>query len=154
MIAVDSSAIVALGLRESGWEKLKETITTQKFGIGWPTLLESHIVLRAKGVGLAEVLVKDLLAIGTATPIEFGLDHYITQKSPIGASAKAISIRRNSISATAWPPPSPRISTRRPFSRARIFQRPIFRSTKRASFSKAPLSPVRAGPLSNRRHHH
>jgi len=77
VIAVDSSAIVSLGLREPGWERIKEVLTTDKFAVGWPSVLESHIVLRAKGIDRAEVLMKDLLAMPTAAPIAFGPDHYI-----------------------------------------------------------------------------
>lgn len=46
---VDSSAIVAIVIRESGWEELVDLIAAAaSCGVGAPTLAESGIVLAAK----------------------------------------------------------------------------------------------------------
>lgn len=45
---VDSSALVAIVLREPGWEALAEKLSTSPAGTGAPTLAEAGIVLTAK----------------------------------------------------------------------------------------------------------
>ena len=57
---VDSSAIVAILLKEAGWEQLLEPIVTSEVvpGVGAPTLVESGIVLTSR-LGVAG---KSLLA--------------------------------------------------------------------------------------------
>lgn len=48
---VDASAIVALVLREPGWERLVDAIDrAESVAIGAPTMTEASIVLAAKGV--------------------------------------------------------------------------------------------------------
>lgn len=48
---VDASAIVALVLREPGWDRLADAIDgSETVGIGAPTATEASIVLAAKGV--------------------------------------------------------------------------------------------------------
>jgi ribonuclease VapC len=49
-VIVDSSALVALVLREPGWERLAEALARgSAIGIGAPTLAETAIVLQARG---------------------------------------------------------------------------------------------------------
>ncbi|RPH33981.1 MAG: type II toxin-antitoxin system VapC family toxin [Chloroflexi bacterium] len=45
---VDSSALIAIVLREPGWEALAEKLSTSPAGTGAPTLAEAGIVLTAK----------------------------------------------------------------------------------------------------------
>ena len=45
---VDSSALVAIVLREPGWETLVEKLSTGAAGAGAPTLVEAGLVLTAK----------------------------------------------------------------------------------------------------------
>jgi ribonuclease VapC len=47
-VIVDSSALVAIVLREPGWEALAEKLSTSPAGTGAPTLAEAGIVLTAK----------------------------------------------------------------------------------------------------------
>jgi ribonuclease VapC len=47
-VIVDSSALVAIVLRESGWKTLVEKLSTGAAGAGAPTLAESGLVLTAK----------------------------------------------------------------------------------------------------------
>jgi ribonuclease VapC len=47
-VIVDSSALVAIVLREPGWEALAEKLSTSPAGTGAPTLVEAGIVLTAK----------------------------------------------------------------------------------------------------------
>lgn len=48
---VDASAVVALVLREPGWDRLADAIDrAESVGIGAPTATETSIVLAAKGV--------------------------------------------------------------------------------------------------------
>jgi ribonuclease VapC len=47
-VIVDTSALVAIVLREPGWEGLVETLSTGPAGAGAPTLAEAGAVLTAK----------------------------------------------------------------------------------------------------------
>jgi ribonuclease VapC len=47
-VIVDSSALIAIVLREPGWEALAEKLSTSPAGTGAPTLAEAGIVLTAK----------------------------------------------------------------------------------------------------------
>jgi ribonuclease VapC len=47
-VIVDSSALVAIVLREPGWEAVAEKLSTSPAGTGAPTLAEAGIVLTAK----------------------------------------------------------------------------------------------------------
>jgi ribonuclease VapC len=50
-VIVDSSALIALLLQESGWEQLAQALAAATHAaIGAPTLTETAIVLHAKGV--------------------------------------------------------------------------------------------------------
>jgi ribonuclease VapC len=49
-VIVDSSALVALLLRETGWERVADALSAHaQVAIGAPTLTETAIVLNAKG---------------------------------------------------------------------------------------------------------
>lgn len=48
---VDSSALMALLLREEGWERIAAALSAcERPAVGAPTLTETSVVLRAKGV--------------------------------------------------------------------------------------------------------
>ncbi len=51
MIAIDTSAVVAIALDEPEAENFGELIGTESCVIGWPTVLESHMVLSAVPLG-------------------------------------------------------------------------------------------------------
>lgn len=51
MIAIDTSAIVAIALHEPEARAFGEFIVSEKCVIGWPTVLESHMVLSAVPLG-------------------------------------------------------------------------------------------------------
>ncbi len=48
MIAVDTSALVMIALREQGWQGVNEALSEKSLAIGWPTVLEFRISLGAK----------------------------------------------------------------------------------------------------------
>ena len=74
---LDSSAIVAVVLREPGWERLLEKLGAEDTcAIGAPTLAETGIVLTAKiGKKAASVLSRFLQETSTAV-IPFAEDHW------------------------------------------------------------------------------
>lgn len=74
---VDSSALVAIVLREPGWEDLVDLIAaTASCGIGAPTLAETGIVLRAKvGPGAHGMIARFLQEAAMAT-VPFADDHW------------------------------------------------------------------------------
>lgn len=76
MIA-DSSAILAVVLREHGYEPLEQAMGTAAFvGVGAPTLVETAIVLHARVGALSRTLLVRLLDDMEATCIAFGDRHW------------------------------------------------------------------------------
>lgn len=74
---VDGSAIVAIVLRESGWEGLVDAIADgAPCGIGAPTLVETGIVLTAKMGSPARVTLSRLLQEAGMTVVPFGEVHW------------------------------------------------------------------------------
>ncbi len=74
---VDSSAIVAIVLRERGWESLVERLaSTTACAIGAPTLVETGLVLAAKMGPKALVVLSRLLQETGMTIVFFGDDHW------------------------------------------------------------------------------
>lgn len=73
---VDSSAIVALVLREPGWEDLAEHIAgASSVGVGAPTLTETEIVLASRLGDRARTLLARLMGEAGVATIPFGADH-------------------------------------------------------------------------------
>lgn len=74
---VDSSAVVALVMREPEWRTIEEKIGDAKeLGIAAPTLLETGIVLSARcGKDMRTVLARLVGEIGMEI-VPFGRDHY------------------------------------------------------------------------------
>jgi ribonuclease VapC len=76
-VIVDSSAIVAVVLREPGWERLVERLAAEDdCAVGAPTLTETGIVLTAKlGKKAPSILSRFLQETGMAV-IPFADDHW------------------------------------------------------------------------------
>ena len=73
---VDSSAIVAILLRETGWEDLVDLIATAaSCGVGAPTLAETGIVLTAKIGQRAHGIIARFLQESAMATVPFGDDH-------------------------------------------------------------------------------
>jgi ribonuclease VapC len=74
---VDSSAIIAIVLREPGWEGLVDEIARDPLcGIGAPTLVETGIVLTAKMGPKARVTLSRLLQEAGMTIVPFADEHW------------------------------------------------------------------------------
>lgn len=74
---VDGSAIVAIVLREPGWEALVEKLTTTSLcGVGAPTLAEAGVVLTAKLGERAPGLLSRFLQEAGLAVIPFTEDHW------------------------------------------------------------------------------
>ena len=82
---VDSSALLAIVLREQGYEPLERALgEAARVGVGAPTLVETAIVLHARVGALSRTLLKRLLDDVGAEPIAFGDRHW-----PVALSAFA-----------------------------------------------------------------
>lgn len=76
MIAVDTSAILAIALGEPEEERFKDILRQNELVIGWPTLFETRIVLTAKGFSKAETIVARLSETPNVTTVAFDEIHY------------------------------------------------------------------------------
>lgn len=75
MIVVDSSAILAIALAEVEAQRFSEVVASEDFAFGWPTLLETKMVLSSRS-GAVQSFVADLLNYEKARPIAFDKEHY------------------------------------------------------------------------------
>ena len=74
---VDSSAIVAIALREPGYEELVAKLrNAETIGIGTPTLTEAGMVLSARLGIEPQVLLVHFLQDFRVTPVDFGEQHW------------------------------------------------------------------------------
>lgn len=74
---LDTSAIVAIGLREPGFETLlRKLAKTQNVGVGVPTLAETAIVLSAQLRQDARGLLSRFLMEGSIAMVPFGDAHF------------------------------------------------------------------------------
>lgn len=74
---LDTSAIVAICLRERGWEDLvDEIVHTRPVGVGLPTLVESAIVLSARLGRDARPLLARLIQEARITTLELTEIHH------------------------------------------------------------------------------
>lgn len=74
---VDSSVLLAVVLREQGYEALEESLGTAEFlGVGAPTLVETAIVLHARVGALSRTLLIRLLDDLGATCVAFSDRHW------------------------------------------------------------------------------
>jgi ribonuclease VapC len=76
-VIVDSSAIVAIVLREPGWEELVDLIAAAaSCGVGAPTLAETGIVLAAKMGAEARGVLSRFLQESAMTTVPFADGHW------------------------------------------------------------------------------
>ena len=74
---LDSSAIVAILLRQPGFEQLLERVAeTELTGVGTPTLAETAIVIEAKIGRAGRTLLARFLQEGGVIAVPFGDDHW------------------------------------------------------------------------------
>jgi ribonuclease VapC len=75
-LIVDSTALVALLLREDGWEALAEHLAAApRVGVGAPTLTETSIVLASRLGETAATLLARLITDVDIAIVAFGADH-------------------------------------------------------------------------------
>jgi ribonuclease VapC len=79
-VILDSSAIVAIALREPAWERLLAAIAAEpsSVGVGAPTLVEATIVLSARLARDARGLVGRLVLEGGVAVVPFTDAHFGT----------------------------------------------------------------------------
>jgi ribonuclease VapC len=76
-LILDTSAIVAIALKEPGFEDLLEKLTeASQVGVGVPTVTEAAIVLSARLRQDARSLLSRLLLEGSIATIPFGDAHF------------------------------------------------------------------------------
>jgi ribonuclease VapC len=75
-VIVDSSAILAIVLRERGWEDLVAKLATEPTAVGAPTVVETGVVLTAKIGKRAWTLLARFLQEAGLTVIPFGEEHW------------------------------------------------------------------------------
>ena len=74
---VDSSALVAIVLREPGWERVVARLAAEAVrAIGAPTLAETGLVLTARMGGNAHIVLSRLLQEAGLTVIPFTEEHW------------------------------------------------------------------------------
>ena len=74
---LDSSAVVAIALREPGFEELLTRLSgARNAGIGVPTLTETAVVLSARTSGDARGLLARFLQEGNISTVPFGDAHF------------------------------------------------------------------------------
>jgi len=76
MIAIDTSVILAIALREPEADPLQRLVRREAVLIGWPTLLELRMVLTGKGFLNAAAIVDHLSELPNVTAIAFDHAHY------------------------------------------------------------------------------
>ena len=78
MIAIDTSVILAMALHETEADQFQRLIRRNTVLIGWPTLLETRMVLTGKGFLNAAAIVDQLAGLPNVTAIAFDQAHYRT----------------------------------------------------------------------------
>ncbi|KAB2699938.1 type II toxin-antitoxin system VapC family toxin [Brucella lupini] len=76
MIAIDTSVILAIALREPEADPFERLVRRDAILIGWPTLLELRMVLAGKGFANAAAIVHQLVGLPNVTTIAFDEAHY------------------------------------------------------------------------------
>lgn len=76
MIALDTSVILAMALGEPEAEPFQFLIAQNPVIIGWPTLLESRMVLTGKGFPNAASIIAQLVRLPNVSTTAFDDDHY------------------------------------------------------------------------------
>jgi ribonuclease VapC len=76
-VILDSSAVIAIVLREAGWERLVDTLgSADTCAIGAPTLVATGIVLTAKIGAKAHIILSRFLQEAGVVIIPFADDHW------------------------------------------------------------------------------
>lgn len=81
MIAVDSSALLAIALVEPEARQFAEALASGPFYVGWPTLLEVHFVLRSRRARSTAEFFDQIFAAPTANPVAFDKAHHFWAQS-------------------------------------------------------------------------
>ena len=76
MIAVDTSVILAMSLNEPEAELFHSLVAREEIVIGWPTILETRMVLAGKNFPNAAAIIKQLIELPNVTTVAFGERHY------------------------------------------------------------------------------
>jgi ribonuclease VapC len=76
MIVLDTSAIVATALGEPEAELFHALVSREEILVGWPTLLETRMVLTGKNFPSAGAVIAQLVALPNVTAVAFGERHY------------------------------------------------------------------------------
>lgn len=88
MIAVDTSVIMAMALREAEAEQFSSLVRQEPAVIGWPTLLEGRMVLTGRGFANAAAIIAQLVALPNITAIAFDEHHYQAAEKAFGQFGK------------------------------------------------------------------
>jgi len=75
LIALDSSALVAIALQEPEARAFAELIAISDRVVGRPTILETHLVLRDRAGQPGLEVLERILAKDTVTAVDFDEDH-------------------------------------------------------------------------------
>jgi ribonuclease VapC len=76
-VIIDSSAVIAILLKEPGYERLRERVAgSEQVGIGAPTVLESSLVLCARLGHVGKTLLARFLQEAEVEVVEFTADHW------------------------------------------------------------------------------
>lgn len=76
MMAIDTSVILAMALREPEADQFQRLVRRDAVIIGWPTLLELRMVLTGKGFANAAAIVDQLAELPNVTAVAFDPAHY------------------------------------------------------------------------------
>jgi ribonuclease VapC len=93
MIAVDSSALLAIVLDEPEAEIFARTLLSQDCLIGAPTALESHFALRRFGKPKLARTLQHLLGVRTLETVAFSSEHLRIAKSALEKYGKGLGHR-------------------------------------------------------------
>lgn len=80
MIAVDSSAVIAIALREPEWEELSRLVGNNRCLLGTTTVMECHMVLRDRAGAEGIPFIKGLLSRPHIDLIDFNSDLLATAR--------------------------------------------------------------------------
>jgi len=76
MIAVDTSVILAISMNEPEADAFRPLMGRETVIIGWPTLLESRMVLTGKGFVSAATMIKRLSETPNVITVAFDEKHF------------------------------------------------------------------------------
>jgi ribonuclease VapC len=77
-VILDSSAIVAILVKEPGYERLRDHLAAaEQVGVGAPTVLESSLVLCARLGHAGKTLLARFLQEAEIEVVEFAADHWM-----------------------------------------------------------------------------